>query len=101
MKIESLQQLKETILACRKLGVERIKLGEVEFHLGSLPVKTKRYRKELAAKPKDTTMFQRALNSGIDENTSVLPNDVDTPDGWDNLTEEQKLFWSAPAEPEA
>lgn len=98
MEIKTLQDLKETILACRKLGVDRIKVGEVEFHLGLEPVKTKRYRKE-TIKPKDTTMFQRALNNGIDENTSVLPNEVTSSDGWDKLTDEQKLFWSSTEEP--
>lgn len=75
MKIETISDLKECIQACRKLGVERIKIGDVEFHLGSPPVKAKRQPKGL----------QKQLNVISESDKIDMP---------DELTEEQLLAWS-------
>ncbi len=91
MKIENLKELQEVIQACRKLGVFSLKLNGIELQLGELPVKSKRYRKEL----------KKTYN--ITENTSgMITSDTHIPDPIDmpNFpTEEEMLFYSS--EPQA
>ncbi len=96
MKIETLKDLKEAILLCRKQGVQSIKIDNVEFHLGDLPVVQKRVKKQqvsLDNLPKQKTF----LPNEVTEDSKII-NEIAAIDS-DELTDEQKLFWSS--QPEA
>jgi hypothetical protein len=82
LKIENLAELQDVVKACRRLGVESIKVGDVEFHLG--PPTPKAIRRAKA-----TTPTESAFVPGTGKITSEVK--VNT----DELTEEQLLFYSA------
>lgn len=75
------KQLKQLAAACRKAGIKKYKCGEIEFeladeallgaHVKAAPAKGAKP----AAAPGGTAEIDRT--------------------GWDNMTDEQKLFWSA------
>lgn len=79
MKIESLKELTKVIQACRKLGVESIKVDNVEFHLGHLPDKPGKTEITVG-------MGKYIVPGGITPDTKIIT---------DELTEEQLMFYSA------
>jgi hypothetical protein len=68
-------ELKKLAAACRKAGITHFKCGDVEFTLGE--EKPKPQRKASASTPKQSKQSE-SVNG----------------DGWDTLTEEQKMFYS-------
>ncbi len=85
MTIKDIKDLQKVITLCRKLGVESIKVDNVEFHLGAAPIKT---------------YLGQGLIKGIKESITTptfipggITEDVQIPT--DGLTEEQLLFYSA------
>lgn len=92
MTISSLKELTKVIQACRKMGVQSIKIDNVEFHLGEKPQPIRRQSK--ASKVQiDTTSSSVYVPGGIDENTKIIAESaaIDT----DSLTQDQLLFYSA------
>jgi hypothetical protein len=80
--LNDLKDLEKAIKLCRKLGVSSIKIGDVEFHLGSLEVNA---NKRVTASSK---LLSTAAPVGeIDEHTRI--------DISDELTEDQMLFYSS------
>lgn len=78
------KDIRQLAAACRKAGITYFKCGEVEFQLSTQTVLVGTKRKGRAA-------------AASQPPTSYSPEDK----GWDNLTEEEKLFFSsAPAIPE-
>lgn len=78
MELPDLKQLQSLIAVCRKSGV-----SEVEFNgmrLTFIPIEKKAPRGK-TAKAKSATPD----TGGLDPVT----------DGWDNLSEDQKIFWSS------
>lgn len=84
MKIENLKELQKVIQACRKLGVQSIKIDNVEFHLGSLPSvrKTTDYSADFPEASIKIPKFTGEI-SAID------------PIATEELTPEQLMMWSA------
>jgi len=82
MKIDNLKQLKALVSLCRKTGVDVIKVDGIEIQLGVEPYKESTYK----ASPKIETPTYAP--GGITEQTPVKS-------GYQELTEEQILFWSA------
>lgn len=80
MKIENLNELQKVIKACRKLGVQSIKIDNVEFHLGDIPSPI--LPKALRATEAITTIAP----GGITEDIKITS---------DELTDDQLLFYSA------
>lgn len=76
MKIESISDLNKLMKLCRAQGIESIKIDNIEFRMGDLPVKA---IKTKAATPTPT--------SGV-----ITEHDRIETDG---LTEEQLRFWSS------
>lgn len=97
MKIENLKELQKLISACRRLGVQAIKLGEVEFSLGPLPARAKpsiveTFAEENIKIPQFTpTLGQTAVNTvdyrGVQQITDIIATE--------ELSEEQLLFYSS------
>lgn len=73
--------MKQLVKTCRQLGIDKIKVDNIEFELG--PVEESAGSKLVAALKEANTY----VPGGIDANTKI-----DTPD---ELTEEQLLFYSA------
>lgn len=92
MKIESLKDLQKVIQACRKLGVQSIKIDNVEFHLGDLPHKSN-LRKFTNISGLIEPIVSPYTPGGIDENTKIIAENsaIKT----DALTDEQLLYYSA------
>lgn len=82
MEIKDLTELKAVVQACRKLGVESIKIGHIEFHLGAPQSKAIR-------RAKATTPTESAYVPGAGTITSEVK--VNT----DELTEEQLMYYSS------
>lgn len=77
MKIDSLKDLEKLVKLCRKVGIDAIKIDNIEFALAHQPTKLKA-----------TTIAPAAYApGGITEDTRI-----DMPD---ELTQEQLLMWSA------
>lgn len=83
MKIDNLKELQKVIKACRSLGVQSIKIDNVEFHLGDLPAPSQAQRTSQA-------VVQDVINTiapgGITADTKILT---------DELTPDQLLFYSS------
>lgn len=85
MSLPSAKELKKLAAACRKAGIKHFKTGEIEFTLTD--VEPTSYPKMKAARSQEP-----------------LPNQdspVRVQDSWDDLSENDKLFWSAPVTEEA
>lgn len=80
MKIESLKELQKVIKTCRALGVQSIKIDNVEFHLGDIPspVIPKVFR--------SNETIPTITPGGITEDVKIIT---------DELTPDQLLFYSA------
>lgn len=76
------KELKKLADACRKAGIKSYKSGDVEFTLTDEPPPVSAYKKRKAFKTSP-----EASNSPEDGLIEA--------DGWDTLSEEQKLFYSA------
>lgn len=85
MKLDTLRDLEKAIKLCRKLGVDSIKIGDVEFHLGSKP----QVSRITSVKKTSVTTDSYVDPSIITEDTKILS---------DELTDEQKLYWSTGTE---
>lgn len=82
MKIESLNDLNKLMKLCRSQGIESIKIDNVEFRMGDVPLKV--------TKTKATIATVNA--AGV-----ITEHDKIETDG---LTPEQLLMWSATAVPD-
>lgn len=71
------KELREIAKACRAAGIKTYKVGDVELTFSD-EVPTKRVRKPTKAA----------------SSTNALPDKVDE-EGWESLTETEKLFWSS------
>ena len=81
MKIENLKELQKVIKACRSLGVQSIKIDNVEFHLGDIPSPI-----VPLAKTYSNETITTITPGGITADTKILT---------DELTPDQLLFYSA------
>lgn len=88
MKIETLKELKQLVKACRQMGIDKIKVDNLEIDLGVEPVVSTRSARKLVAASEDHVF----VPGGVDETTPIVADRIDMPD---ELTEEQKMFWSA------
>lgn len=81
MTIGSLKELDKLLALCRKRGVQSIRVDNIEFHLGEMPNKSTK---------------QQLIRSIIAPDV-FIPGGVgpDTHIETDELTDEQKLFYSA------
>jgi hypothetical protein len=86
MKIDSLKDLKKLLMLCRQQGVQSIKVGDTEFHLGSLPVASK----SKSIKAIVDELVPSDANIKIPQYTPIVADTIET----DELTDEQKLFYS-------
>lgn len=80
MTITTLKDLEKLIKKCRSLGVQSIKVDNVEFHLSDAP--TRQVSRQFTAKQYVADTFGE-----VNESTKI-----ETPD---ELTEDQLLFYSA------
>jgi hypothetical protein len=82
VKLESLKDLDKLLVLCNKRGVKTMKIDNLEFHL----------EPDLVA-PSVPTSKKQAKEApevqGFNDPGKIIA------DGWDTLTEEQKLFYSA------
>jgi len=88
VKIDSIKQLKQIIALCRSAGVSDVKIDGIEMHLGPLPVKrSNKAATAFSAFPEaqvPVPAYNGPEQPGFDK--------IDMPD---DLSDEQKLFWSA------
>ncbi len=75
-ELPSTKELNKIIALCRKQGIKSIKIGELELTLGDTVPAGKKPRGKSAAK----------VNHGEQ-------GEIET-DGWENLSEEEQMFWS-------
>jgi hypothetical protein len=101
MQVNSLKELEKILKLCRKNGVQVMKVDGVEFVLG-----------EVTDKPRKRYIDTREVTSQIDLNAfpeadlkipafSPPPPVADQVDMPDELTDEQKLFYSSVGHAEA
>ena len=77
MDLPDLKKLNKIIALCRKQGVETIDLNGIKITLGSPPVKAKNTKAlKIESNVKDQEQAFQA-------------------DGWDDLSEEDRLLWSS------
>lgn len=81
--INNLKELKKFLQLCREQGVESIKFGDTEVHLGAMPYKAPKTSNTMPYKATPVTTF---APGGITDDTSILT---------DELTPEQLLYWSS------
>jgi len=84
VKLDTLKDLKRVIKLCRSEGVDSIRIDNVEIHLAQLPVKRPTTTQQLG----DATTFSTIYTSNNITDETIIPT-------FDDLTEEQKLFYSA------
>jgi hypothetical protein len=84
VKLDSLKDLDKLLVLCNKRGVKTMKIDNLEFHLEPDLVTPARSTKSQVKE----TASQLQVPGFADPGT--IPND-----GWDTLTDEQKLFYSA------
>lgn len=73
--------IKKLADACRKAGIRQFKGYGIEFTLSDDAPPQSAYKRKHAPKQPDNT-----------------PADPASLDGWDKLSDEEKLFWSAPSQ---
>lgn len=83
MKIETLKDLKNLVNLMRKTGIDKIEVCGVKVELGALP-EIVDSRKNRISNLQENQVF---IPGGVDQDTRI-----DMPD---ELTEEQKMFWSS------
>lgn len=83
MKLESLKDLDKLLVLCNKRGVKTMKIDNLEFHLEPDLVPP--------SKPTVKSQAKEVLPEiqGFNDPGKIIA------DGWDTLTDEQKLFYSA------
>jgi hypothetical protein len=86
MKIDSLRDLKQVIALCRKAGVSALKIDNIELQLSPLPVKQRRTSIQEIYSP-EANIAVPAFNG--------YQQPQETPLMDEELTDEQKLFYSA------
>jgi len=86
MQIKDVKDLRKIIQLCRQTGVYKIKVDNVELELGSEP-----YKQPRTPSLQEQTINPWAMNYSPGVNVST--DDVKIP-SFDDLTEEQKLFYS-------
>lgn len=85
MTVDNLSDLKKIILLCRKQGVTAIEIDGIKLDLSLAPTTTKRVHKPLNIElPPEATM---AVPQYTPEKIEV--------EGWDSLSEEEKVFYSS------
>lgn len=90
--VNNLRDLKKFLQLCRQQGVESIKCGDVEVHLGQLPSK-RSYKTITPSTMPDLDQF----DPGAIHLPRITTSDkIDTPD---DLTPEQLLNWSVGGQP--
>ena len=89
--LNDLKDLEKAIKICRRLGVQSIKVGDVEVNMGSLPTKPTKISKsqDLGAFPEANIKIP--LFNGPQPTEQATPDKIET----DEPTEEQMLMWSA------
>lgn len=97
MKIEDLKELQKVIKSCRQLGVQSIKIGDVEFHLGELPTKIAKNSHKSKVYQQDPGLNVKAYAPGGITDQTKLVAEL-TAMASDELTEEQLLNWSSAPE---
>ena len=115
MKIENFKDLQRFISLCRRSGITIAKIDGMEFHLGAMPNKPKRTAAEplqdplagasVAVSP-ELLQLQADLNSqdpvkakvAYEKLNQMETEKIETPD---ELTEEQKLFYSVTNKPDS
>jgi hypothetical protein len=98
--INNLKELQKVIQACRKLGVQAIKVDNVEFSLGPLPnrkVNSQDLQNSIVKDFPEANIAVPSFNGVSKESTYADETytqqlQIDTPD---ELTEDQLLFYSA------
>jgi hypothetical protein len=83
--VKDIKDLEKLLKMCRKQGVQSIRWGDVEFHLGDIPSPVVPTAKRLPT----PAPF---IPGGVDADTKILT---------DELTEEQMLYWSTGIDPAA
>ncbi len=100
MKIDSLKQLEQVIKLCRKTGITDIKIDGVELHLGAVTQNRQKTTKVSYNRQNDPILptITPYTPGGVTEQTAIVSEiaDIDS----DELTDEQKMFWSAGDEQE-
>jgi hypothetical protein len=81
--IKDLKNLKKFLQLCRQQGVQSIRCGDIEVHLGEMPQQTRISRQVL---PEQIMQSAAYAPGGITADTKILT---------DELTPEQLLFYSA------
>lgn len=92
MEIKDLKGLSKLIALCRKAGVEAIKIDNIELHLGKMPLKASIRPKVMSYTASEENIKVPQFNGPQAQEEAV--DDVET----DELTDEQKLFYSATGE---
>ena len=91
MNIKDLKDLKKLIALCRLTGVEAIEVDGVKMNLGPTPTIIKQ------------TKLGQGLLNGLKESIPTYSpggNLPDTPILTDELTDEQRVFWSSDGTPD-
>lgn len=91
MTIDNLKTLKALLKLARAEGVESMRIDNVEFHLGYVPEKSTNIGVAKKTEADVKSPFEALAG------TPIIPK-IETPDAWDSLTDEQKLFYSAQGE---
>ncbi len=101
--INDLKDLKKLIQLCRSTGVESIKLGDIELHLGDKPTKAVSHQSEALQDPlayaqvPEPNIYDPIAMSKVEAAKALkaLQDEIYTPDA---MTEEQQLMYSARSE---
>ena len=90
MEINNLKDLQKIIALCHKQGVTSIKLGELELHLGPMPVSRKRpdFSSDFPEANIKVPQYQEVSKESATQETA---DKIAT----DELTPEQLLFYSS------
>lgn len=89
MKIEDLKTLKQVIKLCRENGVSAVEIDGIKLSIAAQPIKTK--TRQLSDYSDDIP----EANIKVPQYNGVIADDITT----DELTPDQKLFWSSKQEP--
>lgn len=93
MKIDSLKDLQKVIALCRKMGVEGIKIGDIELSMGAAP-RTNRNLRTVEDFPESSLKIPQF--SPVQSVSDTVADVIKT----DGLTDDQLLFYSAVGEQE-
>lgn len=83
MNLPDLKQLDKLIALCRKRGIKSVKIDNIELTLSE-------------DAPPTRTRGKKANSVKTSDSSSDTPSE----DGWDSLSDEEKLFYSASGMPE-